>query len=187
MSDKYFEDEIFDLVADDSLLSGEFINCLFKSIDFSGKSFRNSKFIECVFQKCNISNVDFVGSVFSDIKFGGSKLVGIDWSSCTSVRELNFSDCKLDFSLFNNLNIPNMIFEKCSLVDVDFSRSNLQNSLFGQSDLLRASFHGSDLRKADFRLAVNYCIDPLFSKLSKAKFSLPEAISLLQVMGVEIE
>ena len=44
----------------------------------------------------------------------------------------------------------------------------------------------TDLTGADFRDAKNYVIHPALNKLSKARFSLPDAMNLLYCMDIEI-
>jgi uncharacterized protein YjbI with pentapeptide repeats len=58
---------------------------------------------------------------------------------------------------------------------------------FGKSDLTGSTFHNSNLSKANFIGAINYSINPLTNKLSKAKFSKPEALSLLDHLDIIIE
>lgn len=50
------------------------------------------------------------------------------------------------------------------------------NSLFGNTNLI----------KADFTNSTNYTINLLENKIQGAKFSLPDAISLLHGMNIEI-
>ncbi|MEK2646303.1 pentapeptide repeat-containing protein [Bdellovibrio sp. BCCA] len=69
----------------------------------------------------------------------------------------------------------------------NFSGANLQKSSFQSSLLTGASFANANLEKADFRNAKNYFIDPRFVKMKEAQFSFPEAIVLLQALGVLVE
>ena len=187
VDDLYFEDQLFEKTIPKILENAEFINCSFHSLDLSEKLLRNSNFIECKFIKCSMNNLNITGASFSDILFTNCKLLGINWSSCSNVRNLQFIESKLNFSVFQNLNIPNTIFNKCTVSDTDFSRSNLQNSSFSNSNLDKSAFNECDLRKTDFRGATNYWIDPQFNKLKDAKLSMPEAISLIEALGVKVE
>lgn len=44
-----------------------------------------------------------------------------------------------------------------------------------------------NLEKADLRRARGYFIDPKFAKLKQAKFSFPDAVTLIEALGVEVE
>ena len=71
--------------------------------------------------------------------------------------------------------------------EVDFFETNLIKADFTGSGLRGTVFNQADLREADFRGAVDYVIDVRSSKLSKAKFSSPEALNLLYSLGIIIE
>ncbi len=185
----YFEDETFikdEFKEFDKCENSEFIGCEFESIDFSNTSFKNSKLIECQFKNCNLSNIICSGLSFRDVSFSNSKMVGVNFSVCTSWFELSFIDSVLDYSVFQDIDGTNSSFKKCSLKEVDFSSSNLKNSNFEEANLIGANFTNSDMSGANFIGAINYFIDPQFVKIKKAKFSLPEALSLLKSFEIEI-
>ena len=48
-------------------------------------------------------------------------------------------------------------------------------------------FHNCDLSRSDFSGALNYSIDVRTNQVKQAKFSLPEAIALLQALDIRIE
>ncbi|MCJ8155237.1 pentapeptide repeat-containing protein [Chryseobacterium sp. SSA4.19] len=73
------------------------------------------------------------------------------------------------------------------MIEVDFSECDLSNASFGYCDLSGAIFDKTNLEKADFRMAVNYSIEPAQNRLKKAKFSLSEVHGLLSHLGVEID
>lgn len=77
-------------------------------------------------------------------------------------------------------------FSGSKLKECHFTNTNLNNADFGKVDLSGTVFHNCDLSKADFTSAVQYDIDPQTNKIKKARFSLPEAVSLLKGFDVTI-
>ena len=75
----------------------------------------------------------------------------------------------------------------CSAIDVDFRESDLSKADFTGTDLSDSLFLGTDLTEANFRRARNYHIDPGKNNITGAKFSLPEAMSLLYSMDIDLE
>ncbi len=187
---KYFEDEEISLSDFDGIsecVGAEFISCIFEGLNLTDFNFKNTKFIECRFIKCNLSNIQIDGATFRDLSVTNSKLVGINFSNCNSLFQISFEECLLDYSLFQQVESSGASFEKCSLKDVVLSESDFSNSNFSGCNLRGANFNNSNLSGADFRGATEYDIDPLFSKVKKAKFSLPEALTLLSALEITVE
>jgi len=57
---------------------------------------------------------------------------------------------------------------------------------FRETDLEGNIFHHADLSKADFRDVKNYSINPQSNILKKARFSIPEVLSLLNFFDIQI-
>lgn len=165
----------------------EFCNCEFHHLDLPSVVFKNCKFFECKFYHCNLSNLKVDSSTFRDNFFSQSKVIGINWTYATSVSTLKFDQSILDYSVFMGLQLKASVFSNSSLKKVDFSGCHLRNSDFRKCDLLEATFNNSNLELCDFREAINYLIDLSTVKLSKAKFSFPEAMGLLKVLDIHIE
>jgi uncharacterized protein YjbI with pentapeptide repeats len=71
--------------------------------------------------------------------------------------------------------------------EVDFREADLTDGDFSGTDLSGIIFMNTVLDGADFRRASNYNISPMENSISKAVFSLPEAISLLYSMDIQLE
>jgi fluoroquinolone resistance protein len=183
----YYEEEIFDTLSFDEFKRKEFIDCTFKSIDCSTQDLTQAKFLECSFEKCNLSNTLLNQVTFRDVQFKDCKIVGVNWSSVNACADLKFSQTILDYCVFHGLNLGHCEFKDCSLKEVDFFESKLVKANFEKSNLREASFNACDLTDADFRQAIHYHIEPEFTKIKGAKFSLPEGISLLSGLGIIIE
>lgn len=183
----YFEDKHFSESDLESLESGEFISCIFEGLNLSESSLKESKLIECQFINCNLSNVSIVGASFRDVSFSNSKLMGLNWSSVSTVYDLKFENCQLDFSVFHDVKLQNLLIQNCSCRDIDFFGCDLIKSNFSGSDLVGSHFNQCDLQKSDFTDVKNHSIDLRNNKLEEAKFDMVGAISLVELMGIRVE
>lgn len=165
----------------------ELVGYEFADINLTDGNFKSAVFIDCKFTKCNLSNVSLLNVVLRGVVFESCNLMGINWTEVRKSSSYSFIECKLDYGCFQSMDLRNMKFESCSLREADFSQANLSKAQFGGSNLAGASFSGVNIEKADFRGARNYFIDPRFAKLKEAKFSFPEALVLIQALGVEVE
>ena len=84
------------------------------------------------------------------------------------------------------MNLKGAIFHECRMHEVDFFEAQLVKSSFRKCSLEAASFNKANLTEADFSLSYGYFIDVRHTKVTKAKFSLPEAVSLLHALEIVI-
>lgn len=185
-----FEDRTLtkkDIIFNGDLFSGELHECHLTNIDFSHKKLKYCRFIDCKFENCNLSNVDFTGSTLREDRFENCKLIGIAWINLNTLVNPIFEECNLDFCNFHALDLRNLICTNSSLREATFSEANLMNSNFSNSNLLGSIFHRADLSNANLRGAQDYFIDPKTTKIKNAKFSFPEAISLLKAFDIELD
>ena len=75
----------------------------------------------------------------------------------------------------------------CTAKEADFTEADLRGGIFTGGDFEGSFFSKTNLEGADFRDAKNYSIDVRYAKVKKAKFSLPEGLSLLSGLEVSIE
>lgn len=184
---RYFEEEKFTEIDGDLFENSEFIDCTFEKLDLTNVSLKNTKILESQFKHCNLSGVSLLNATISDCKFSECKLTGVNWSNSKRLNALNFSDCLMHYNVFQEVDLQNAIFKKADLKESDFSNSRLMDANFEEANLLGAIFNGSDLRKADLRGAKNYLIDPKYTLVKGAKFSLPEALSFLKSLEINVE
>jgi len=165
----------------------EFDSCAFQHCVFAKTSFPLSRFLDCAFESCDFSLLKVTNARFRDVRFKDCKLIGINWASIGGALDLVFEHCLLDYSVFTGLDLRRIRLIRCSAREVDFSDSNLREAVCTGTDFQAARFSNTDLSKADFRGATNYQIEASSNRLGKAKFSLPEAVSLLQGLDIVIE
>lgn len=186
----YYDNKIFDEKSIKDLFplkASEFIECEFHSIDFTQSNLSLSKFIECKFSNCNLSNVSLKNALLRDCEFIGSKLMGLNFAETQGLSTPKFSECSLDYSVFQSLNLSASLFRNCSLKETDFYEANLFKSDFSGSHLSGAVFNKANLATCDFRGAQEYFIDLRITNVKKAKFNLPEALGLLQALDIILE
>lgn len=88
---------------------------------------------------------------------------------------------------FSNLKMKGANFQGCRLKECYFTETHLSEANFQECSLEGSFFHQCDLTKADFRGAEHYRIDPQTNKIRKARFSLPEAVSLLHHFDIRLD
>lgn len=171
--------------------SSEFYDCTFIGCAFAGCVFRTCKFINCTFQRCDLSLVQVPGSNFSFTRFEDSKLIGVDWTrgdwAATRLGDpIGFFTCVISHSTFIGLSLPGMEIRDCVAVDVDFREVDISRADFTGTDLSESLFSNTNLTEADLSAARNYHITPGQNVLKRAKFSLPEAMSLLYSLDIDL-
>jgi uncharacterized protein YjbI with pentapeptide repeats len=167
-----------------------FEDCRFEHCDFSDAALRDCRFRDCEFADCNLSLARLSGSQF-DARFVDCKLVGIDWTQAhwPTIRiggALAFERCALNDSSFFGLSLRELAMIECRAHDVDFTDADLEDADFRHSDLRGALFRRCRLARADFREAQNYRIDVFLNDVKQAKFSLPEAVTLLYGLDIDL-
>ena len=76
---------------------------------------------------------------------------------------------------------------KCEAKEIDFIETDLSDGDFKNTDFEKSLFFKANLTDADFRGASNYSIDIKTNILKRTRFSLPEALSLLESLDIIIE
>lgn len=183
MSKEYLIDREFLKIEfnNQTLPVADFEGCSFKQCNFTGTDLSGYNFTDCLFSNCNLSGAKIIDTTFNDVIFRDNKMLGLHFEAANSfLFTVRFEHCTLDLSSFYKRNMKKTVFEHCSLHEVDFIETNLSEAIFNDCDLNLAKFENSNLEKADFRKAFNYTIDPEINKVKNAKFSLPQAVRLLQ-------
>ncbi|NIF20382.1 pentapeptide repeat-containing protein [Candidatus Pantoea multigeneris] len=193
ISNQEYSDEDFKDIKqnEDEIVNTRFDNCTFTHCNFTESTFRKCSFFECEFNKCNLSLLNVSYSSFRDVTFHECKLVGIDWtraawSTLNFPAALNFHHSVLNDSVFFGLYLAQCSLIECKLQAVDFSEAQCEEADFSGSDLTHATFHHTRLTGANFAWAHGYNINVLNNEVKNARFTLPEAATLLTGLGIEI-
>jgi len=160
-----------------------FVQCRFHGFDFSGVDITDCIFDHCEFSLPKMTNCGLHGVTFKD-----SKLVGVDFSRCSShFFTVSFRNCLIETCNFSSLKLNRTPFIASTIRECRFTGSNLMEADFENSSLEKTLFHDCDLREARFHAAKHYAIDPTANKVKDATFSLPEAVSLLTGLGIHLQ
>ncbi|MCR8845939.1 pentapeptide repeat-containing protein [Paenibacillus sp. SC116] len=173
------------------LRSVKFYDCTFTKCDFSETVFIDCRFSGCVFEGCNLNMIKMVDCEFTDARFSDSKLIGLNWTEACWPKlsrqgMLRFEQSVLSHSTFIGLSLQKCLFNNCLAKDVDFREADLSKADMRYTDFSESLFGNTNLTGADLRHAVNYSIDPGSNRISKAKFMMPEATSLLYSMDIQL-
>ncbi|MDK2982016.1 MAG: hypothetical protein PWQ55_2363 [Chloroflexota bacterium] len=183
------------LEAENLTLEGaDFVACEIKHCQFSETHFNRCSFRNCNFEDCNLDLVQVNRCVFKSCQFTRCKMMGINWTEASwgrqeiaqLIKKINFKECVLNYSSFMELKLKGIEIIDSLAMEVDFSNAMLQKANFHGTDLERAIFRNTDCQHADFRGAKNYAISPMINNIAKAHFSLPEAMSLLYTMDINL-
>ncbi|MGB0385261.1 MAG: pentapeptide repeat-containing protein [Ardenticatenaceae bacterium] len=161
-----------------------FSECVFSKCSFRETVFRKCRFNNCVFQECDLSLINVEESSFRDTKFRKSKVVGVNWALASWPHfvfqsPLNFYECEIVYSTFIGLSLQKISFKGCVAKNVDFSEADLTDANFQNAILTKSQFRNTNLTRVNFEGARDYTIDVTKNTVTKARFSLPEAYSLL--------
>ncbi len=186
-NDSYYQQQFLGLtVTGEWIRSKEFEDCRFERCRFTECTIFECVFLECIFESCLLSAARVPGCAFIDVQFTACKFVGLDWTQASNVRQLVFSKSTLDYSVFSELKLKNLKLLNCVCKEADFQGADLTDGDFGGTDFERSVFSQTNLTNANFVEARNYSIDPRSNVVKRAKFSLPEAMSLLKNFDVVI-
>ncbi|MDD2806873.1 MAG: pentapeptide repeat-containing protein [Elusimicrobiales bacterium] len=168
-----------------------FYACSFRNCDFTGASFRFCKFRDCSFESCNLSLVKVGASVFDGSSFRNSKLAGVNWTEAewpkiTLSGPPGFFSCVLTDCSFLGLPLAGASIKDCLAKEADFREAVLSKADLAGTDFTGALFGGTDLGGANLAGARNYAINAKENKVKGARFSLPEAMSLLYCLDIKI-
>jgi uncharacterized protein YjbI with pentapeptide repeats len=135
--------------------------------------------------------VQVTDSAFSTTRFEESKVIGVnwaqaDWSGTRLGQAIGFHKSAISHSTFIGLDLAGIEITECAATDVDFREANLSGAVFRGTDLSESLFINTNLRQADLGKARNYHIAPGENDLKGARFSLPEAMSLLYNLDIEL-
>jgi uncharacterized protein YjbI with pentapeptide repeats len=180
MNDNYFDSEEYTKIdfTKTNIKKGEYDNCTFVNCDFQSIHVSNIQFLECKFIDCNFSNATIKETSFKEVNFINCKMIGLKFNEVHPfLLQMSFEKCQLNFSSFYQLKIQNTKFISCNLEEVDFTETLATDCIF----------ENSNLQKSDFRMALNFNINPEINRLKGAKFSSQNLFGLLSAYKIIIE
>lgn len=164
--------------------------CTFTNCAFTEAKVLACTFLDCTFERCDLSLSSVRDSVFTRVDFRECKLMGINWAEIEQTNQFfkpfDFTNCNLNYGTFIGLDLKKVRLVECSALDADFAEADLTEAICTGTDFAESRFLHTNLSQADFTNARNYRIVPDLNTLKGAKFSLPEALSLLRNMEIVI-
>lgn len=172
--------------------SCEFQECEFISCTFDECHFVNCRLTDCSFHNCTVISPRFKFCLMKFSTFTKCNLIGLTWHELIAAKSIagpfcSLQECVLKYNSFIHMNLRQFSFSSNTVIDSFFEESNLMESSFTACNLTSTQFLKCDLRKADFRDAAGYQISISSNRLTQAKFSFPEVITLLSELNIQID
>lgn len=165
----------------------EFTDCIFEECKLFKTTFSDCRFVECSFvnPKAEYSQMKYS-------QFTKCSLSGVNWLELLPSGRIaepfdKFSGCMLKYNTFANMRLNRFDFSGNEIIRSMFADCELADSIFKGCLLSETEFYKCDIRNADFRDAAGYKINIMENKLKGGKFSYPDVLSLLDVLGIKIE
>ncbi len=171
----------------ETIKTKDFEECEFDSCIFVDCKLEKCKFIHCKFNECILGAINPLDSRFIEVTFTKSKVMGFDWTKAQKIQDLVFNNCQINYSNFKLMKVPKIKIVNCEAKEVEFIETDLSHGDFKNTDFEKSRFFKTNLTGADFKGAKNYYIDIKNNTLKKTRFSLPEALVLLESLDVIIE
>jgi fluoroquinolone resistance protein len=186
--DSYYQEKFARLsFAEAKLESIRFEECEFDGCSLINCKLVKCKFLNCRFKDCVLSAINPQESSYNEVHFSNSKVIGCDWTKTRLVEDLDFTDCQINYSNFKLMKLPGLKLLNCEAKEADFIETDLSRGVFKNTDFENSRFFKTNLTLADFRGARNYNIDVKNNILKKARFSLPEVLSLLNSLDIILD
>ena len=187
-----FSDKQFSGLAKGDLAArgATFLGCTFNDSDLMETDFSGAHLAECRFEGCELALADFTDAVFQEVVFENCRLTGINFSLLQQGAlgvHAEFSDCDLSFTSFRGIDLTSCAFKACVFAEAEFQRCNLHMVEFADCDFTRCTFSANNLKETDLRTARNYVISAEANQVRGLKVSLPEAVSLLSALGIDVD
>jgi fluoroquinolone resistance protein len=192
---EYANVTLVDLVCDHQLIEEiTFLSCTFNKCDFHESQIKNCVIRDCTFKQCDLNLIQVDGTTFQNVVFEKSKCIGINWSRASwgktsfhqLIKKINFLECVINYNTFMGIHLHKIQMEKCIAKEVNFNEADLSGASLRYTNFEGSIFSHTNLSHTDFCKAENYNIDPVNNTLKKTRFSLPEAMSLLYSLDIEI-
>lgn len=185
---EYSDADFHSLDLRDARVEGvEFQDCRFTGIHAAGAAFVRCRFLDCTFRGSDLSNASLRSTVLREVTFEDAKLLGVNWTETTGLLRPVWRRSVLTLGNFAGLDLRKAVLSECVAREVEFGHTNLAEADLRGTDFAGSRFLQTNLTKADLRGAVSYAIRPLDNILKKARFSLPEAQTLLHGLDIVLD
>ncbi len=129
-----------------------------KRVSISDSRLIKTDLSQITLERFDALNTEFIGCNFAASKFPHSSwhITTIEGARCSgmqvtdsSLKNVTFKNCKLEFVNFRFSKLENIIFEDCMLEDVDFYSANLRNIEFIHCTMNKVTFANARVTQVD--------------------------------------
>lgn len=124
-----------------------------QKVDLSDSVLPELQVTDAAFHGCNLANVHLSGGALLRTKLIQNKMSGMQ-ARKTIFTDVEFTDCRLDFSAFSGAKFKRVTFKNCQMREADFSSCSFEGVHFVESDLSRALFDRIHVR----RTQMSHCL-----------------------------
>lgn len=160
-----------------------------EGLDLSEARLPDLTLIECALEGVDLTLADLTGAEMRGVRFEACRLLGVDvgaWRDEGLGLEVVLRDCDLTHLQASELDLRAWTFAGGRAPGATFAGCDLRGVSFAGCDLGGAHFARCDLREADLRGATGYVIDPTANRVRGLRASVPEALSFLGALGIEV-
>jgi uncharacterized protein YjbI with pentapeptide repeats len=168
-----------------------FLDCTFNKCNFPESFFRGCKFLNCTFKNCNLDLIHIPATSFNGVRFEKTHCAGVDWTEAHWERlpwpgAIQFYHSSVNHNTFMGLKLPRLVLNHCIAIEANFEECDLTGSDLRSTDFSGCRFHHTNLSGADLTRSVNYVIPPQYNQFKGTRFNLPEALSLLHALDIQL-
>ncbi|MCU6734589.1 pentapeptide repeat-containing protein [Diplocloster agilis] len=193
--EKYYESQNFENLKyrEETFRKYRFVDCSFTNCTFEECVLVQSSFSGCTFCKCTITSLRASDhSQIQNVEFTDCNLIGVHWDELLPAGKFaepikKLQTCRLKYNTFAEMDMRKFDFSGQDIMDSMFAKCRLMECNFKGCNLERTEFFQCNIQKADFRQASGYQVDVLTNKMSGARFSFPEVMSLLSGLHISID
>ena len=96
-------------------------------------------------------------------------------------------DSRMEYCVFEEMDLTACSFVDSIVKECSFFDCNMEGMELWASDFDQSIFERNNLQNSNFHQSRNYTLNPFNNEIRGARFSAPEALSLLEFLGVEVE
>lgn len=162
----------------------EFDEALFEGVEAESTDLAKTGIIDSMIHKCNLSASKLTESSFQRVEISDTRMSGIDWYD-SILKDVQFTNCKLDLANFRATKFKNVIFNDCVLTGADLQAAELVNVIFDSCDINEMDVNGCKLKNVDLRSST-FTVIKGTNALKGAVMSRQQLIMLAPIFANEV-
>jgi len=141
--------------------NSNFFSVLFENVNLTAANFEASELNQIQFNRCNLHRGLFIEA----------KIQGTDFSIATETKHINLFKATIKQTTFKGMDLTAVCLQETQLEGVDFSQCRLSPSNFNQSRIINCRFDSADLRQSLFEESEIRDSSFIQAELSYARFN----------------